>query len=187
MVWLACKSLKSLARDRSAGPATEFALIGSVFFLILAAIFTLGLDMYWQMTLDTALQGAVRQVQIGKITSGAGFASAVCQPMALISGGYCANNLQYSVQGGTYFGSTSDSGSILGQAGSLTTTGLSSKTNFAGVSSSSATATSPTASQFFFAQVALPVPFSFDAALSRVVTQNGTSYIYSAASTDSEP
>ena len=107
--------------------------------------------------------------------------------MALVSGGFCANNLQYSVQGGTYFGSSNSGGSILANAGTLTSTGLSKKANFAGVSASSANATSPTASQFFYAQVALPVPFSFDAALSRVVTQNGTSYIYSAAATESEP
>ncbi len=175
--------LARFGRDRAAGPATEFAIIGSTFFLILCAIFTLSLDMYWQMTLDTAMRTATRQVQIGKITTGTAFVTAVCAEFGLVSGSNCNNNLQYSVQIGSYFGSTADSSSILGQAGSLGTTGLSSPANFP----ASIIASAAGAPEFMLVQVAMPVPFAFMAALSPVAVQNGTSYLYSSVATVVEP
>ena len=168
---------------RKAGPATEFAIIGSVFFLILSAIFTLSLDMYWQMTLDTAARAAARQVQIGKVTTGADFAKAVCSEFGIVSGNNCTNSLQYSVQTGTYFGSASDASSIIGQAGSLGSGGLSQSANFP----STITASSTGAPEYMLVQVAMPVPFVFMKGLSAAVAQNGTNYLYSAIATVVEP
>jgi len=174
--------LARFGRDRKAGPATEFAIIGSTFFLILCAIFALSLDMYWQMTLDTATRAATRQVQIGGITTGAQFVSAVCSEFGLVSGSNCSSKLQYSVQSGPYFGSASDTASIIGSAGSLTSTGLSQTTNF-----STITASAAGGAQFLLVQVAMPVPFVFMSGLSAVVAQNGTNYLYSAVATVVEP
>ncbi len=171
------------ARDRVGGPATEFAIIGSTFFLILSAIFTLSLDMYWQLTLDTATRAAARQVQIRKITTGQEFVNAVCSEFGAVSGTNCNNNLQYSVQTGTYFGAKSDSSSIVGQAGSLGASGLSQPANFP----ATITATSTGAPEFLLVQVAMPVPFFFMRGLSAVVAQNGTNYLYSAVATVIEP
>src|SRR5271167_4797039 len=98
--------LARFGRDRKGGPATEFAIIGSTFFLILCAIFTLSLDMYWQMALDTATRAATRQVQIGDIKSGPAFVAAVCAEFGPVTGSNCTGNLQYSVQSGAYFGTT---------------------------------------------------------------------------------
>jgi hypothetical protein len=168
-------------RDRKAGPATEFAIIGSVFFLILCAIFTLSLDMYWQMTLDTATRAATRQMQIGKITTGAAFATAVCSEFGLVSGNNCSNSLQYSVQTGLFFG-TASSG-IIGSAGSLTSTGLTGPANFP----SAITMSAAGGAQLLLVQVAMPVPFVFMRGLSAVVAQNGTNYLYSAVATVMEP
>ena len=175
--------LSRFGRARKAGPATEFAIIGSVFFLILAALFTLSLDMFWQMTLDTATRAAARQVQIGKITSGAAFVASVCSEFGLVSGDNCKNDLQYSVQTGSYFGSQSDASSIIGQAGSLGTSGLSKPANFP----ATITATSTGAPVFLLVQVAMPVPFTFMSGISAVVAQNGTNYLYSAMATVVEP
>ncbi len=175
--------LVRFGHDRKAGPATEFAIIGSTFFLILCAIFTLSLDMYWQLTLDTATRAATRQVQIGDITSGSAFVSAVCAEFGAVSGSNCANNLQYSVQTGTYFGSKGDTSSIIGQAGSLGTGGLSQPANFP----TTITATSTGTPEFLLVQVAMPVPFVFMKGISAVVAQNGTNYLYSAVATVVEP
>ncbi|GAN80810.1 TadE/TadG family type IV pilus assembly protein [Acidocella aminolytica] len=178
-VW---RILSRFTQDKEAATAVEFAIIGSVFFLIIAAIFILSLDMYWQLTLDTALNAAVREVQIGKVTTGTGFVDAVCQEFTLVAGNGCTSKLQYSVQSGSYFGSASDSSSIIGQAGGLTASGLSKPANFPTITRSSAGAP-----QFVLIQVAFPVPFSMDSALNAVVTQNGTDYLYSAAATEVEP
>ena len=175
---------RSLARERKGTTAVEFALVGSAFFLIICCLFTLSLDMYWQFTMDTAVRAAVRKVQLGFITTGtgtSGFVSAVCSELGLVASN-CSGSLQYSVQSGGYFGSSSDPASIIGKAGSLTSTGLSNPTNF-----STITATAPGAPQFLLVQVALPVPFSFLASIDPVVTQNGTNYLYSAVATVVEP
>lgn len=174
-----------LLRERKGGPATEFAIIGSVFFLILCAIFTLSLNMYWQMTLDTATRYAARKVQINSSTavpSATSFVTNVCSEMTMVGAGKCASTLQYSVQPGTYFGSASTTGSILGQAGQLTSTGLSKPANFTAPTSSAAGS-----AQFLFVQTAMPVPFSFMNGLRAVVAQNGTSYLYSALVLPVEP
>lgn len=168
-------------RARKASTAVEFALVGSVAFMIICALFALSIDMYWQFTMDTALRNAARNVQIQKTTTGAEFAARVCSELGIVAVN-CTNSLQYSVQTGTYFGSASDTASILGNAGALTSNGLSKPANF-----STITSTALGQPQFMLVQVALPVPFSFFNGLNPVVTQNGTNYLYAAVTTVVEP
>ncbi len=172
--------LARFGRDRKGGPATEFAIIGSTFFLILCAIFTLSLDMYWQMALDTATRAATRQVQIGDIKSGPAFVAAVCAEFGPVAGSNCTGTLQYSVQSGAYFGTTTSG--IIGAAGTLSSAGLTKNANF-----SSIAATAAGEPQFLLVQVSMPVPFVFMRGLSAVVAQNGTNYLYSAVATVVEP
>jgi Flp pilus assembly protein TadG len=173
------EALRRLRRERKGTAAVEFALVGSAFFLIFSCLFILSLDMYWQFTMDTAVRAAVRQVQIGKVTTGSGFVAAVCSELGLVAAN-CTGTLQYSVQSGTFFGDSTHG--IIGSAGTLTSTGLSNPANF-----STITATATGTPQFLLAQVAMPVPFNFFGSVTPVVTQNGTSYLYSSVATVVEP
>jgi hypothetical protein len=142
-------------------------------------IFTIALDLFAQVVLDDAVRNAVRQVQIGAITSGTAFKTAVCSEFTYISGS-CQNALQYDVQGASSFGSMSPA--TLNSNGILSASGGSTPiTNFSGVL--------PTASGapvFILAQVAFLVPFKFINVANGVVAQNGTPSLYSAVAVAAE-
>jgi len=141
--------------------------------MMIMLIFTIALDMFAQVLLDDAVRNAVRQVQMGKITSGTAFVSAVCSEFG-IAGNGCSTTLQYDVQGAAYFGAISPA--------SLSASGtLSSSSNFAGI-----TTTAAGAPVFIFAQVAYRVPFSFVGWANGVIAENGTPSLYAATSTGAE-
>ena len=167
---------RRFCRETRADTAVEFAMIGSAFFLFIFGIFVVSIDMFWQMTLDDAVRNATRQVQIGNITTGPAFAAAVCQEFGAAAPN-CTGSLQYSVQGGSYFGT-----------GGITATSFSSSGNLG----STATFTGPTATAtgapvFLLVQVAYPLPFKVLAVPGGVATENGTPSLYSAVATVMEP
>ena len=74
--------------------------------------------MFWQMTLDDAVRNATRQVQIGNVTTGSAFVTAVCGEFGLVAPN-CAGSLQYAVQGGAYFGTGGITATSFSSAGNL--------------------------------------------------------------------
>jgi Flp pilus assembly protein TadG len=163
-------------RECKAVTAVEFAMIGSAFFLFIFMIFVFATDMFWQMVLDDAVRNATRQVQIGKITNGSDFVTSICQEFGTAAPN-CTGLLQYSVQGGAYFGS-----------GGITATNFSSTGNLASTQLfSGTTATAAGTPVFLLVQVAYPLPFKVLAVPSGVATENGTPSLYSAISTVMEP
>ncbi|HUM07419.1 MAG TPA: TadE/TadG family type IV pilus assembly protein [Acidocella sp.] len=162
--------------ESRADTAVEFAMIGSAFFLFIFGIFVVSIDMFWQMALDDAVRNATRQVQIGNITTGPAFAAAVCQEFGAAAPN-CTGSLQYSVQGGSYFGT-----------GGITATSFSSSGNLGSAATfTGATATATGAPVFLLVQVAYPLPFKVLAVPGGVATENGTPSLYSAVATVMEP
>ncbi|WP_297492555.1 TadE/TadG family type IV pilus assembly protein [Acidocella sp.] len=159
--------------DRRGSAALEFAIIGSIFFLMIMFIFTVALDMLAQVVLDDAVRNAVRQVQIGQVADGPGFVAAVCGEFGLFSGN-CKSTLQYDVQGAPDFAAITPA--TLSTAGTL-----SPGANFSGI-----TVSGTGAPVYVLAQVAFLVPFKFVAEASGVLTENGTSALYSAVALGSE-
>lgn len=159
-----------------ADTAVEFALIGSAFFLFVFGIFVISLDQFLQMTLDDAVRNATRQVQISKITTGGGFLTTVCNEFG-VAAPNCSNSLQYSVQGGAYFGTGGIVAATFSSSGNLSSTAT-----FTG-----ATATASGAPSFLLVQVAYPLPFKILAVPGGVATENGTPSLYSVVSTVMEP
>ncbi len=163
--------LRRFVRARRAVTAVEFALIGSAFFMFVFGIFVVSTDLFWQLTLDDAVRVAARQVEIGKITTGSAFLNAVCGEFG-VAAPACATRLQYSVQGGTYFGT-----------GGITPVALSSAGNLAAPSQFSGVLLSSSAGAvFLLVQVAYPLPFQVLLLPNGVATENGTPSLYSVVS-----
>ena len=85
--------------NRRGATAVEFALVMPVFLLFLFAILGVGLDGYYQLTLDDSVRDAARQVQIAgpASQSAAGFVQAVCSEFGILASD-CSANLTYNVQ-----------------------------------------------------------------------------------------
>jgi Flp pilus assembly protein TadG len=167
---------KRLCSETKADTAVEFAIIGAAFFLFIFGIFVISIDMFWQMTLDDAVRNATRQVQIGNVTTGSAFVTAVCREFG-VAAPNCAGSLQYAVQGGAYFGTGGITAMSFSSAGNL-----GSPQTFTGV-----TATSSGAPVLLSVQVAYPIPFKILAVPGGVATENGTPSLYSAVATEMEP
>jgi Flp pilus assembly protein TadG len=178
----------ALARDRTGDTAVEFAMIGTAFFLFVFALFVIGVDQYWQMTLDDAVRNAARQVQEGNIsaTSSTSFITEVCSEFGAAAP-RCSTTLQYSIIGATTFGAMSPA--TLNANGTLTggqtVTGSASPSYggvtltqqpFPAVGSSSAIAGQE---EFLLIQVAYPLPFKLLLLPGGTATENGTSSLYS--------
>jgi Flp pilus assembly protein TadG len=162
--------------DTRASTAVEFAIVGGAFFLFIFSIFVFSLDQFLQTTLDDAVRTAARQVQLGKITTGNAFVTTVCNEFGAVAPN-CAGSLQYAVQSGAYFGTGGIVAATFSASGNLSTPAA-----FTGV-----TATAAGAPAFLLVQVAYPLPFIVLAVPSGVATENGTSSLYSAVSTEMEP
>ena len=160
-----------LARQRRAATALEFAIIGSVFFILVFGIFIVSVNLFWQLTLDDAVRNATRQVQIGKVTTGGDFVASVCGEFG-VAAPNCAGSLQYSVQGGPYFGTGGIVPTSFGSNGNLAA-----PAQFTGVALSSSAG-----AVFLLVQVAYPLPFTVLLLPPSLATENGTSSLYSVAS-----
>ena len=172
-VFFSRRATSLLWRGNRGTTSVEFALLGSAFFMMIMLIFTIALDMFAQVLLDDAVRNAVRQVQMGKITSGSAFVADVCAEYSLATPG-CTATLQYDVQGATAFAGITPA--TLSASGTLST-----GANFSGVSASV-----QGAPMFILAQVAYVVPFEFINVANAVVTENGTPALYSAAAIGEE-
>ncbi|MDE1906354.1 MAG: pilus assembly protein [Rhodospirillales bacterium] len=160
-----------LARQRRAATALEFAIIGSVFFILVFGILIVSVNLFWQLTLDDAVRNATRQVQIGKVTTGADFVTSVCSEFG-VAAPNCTGSLQYSVQGGPYFGTGGIVPTSFGSNGNLAA-----PAQFTGV-----TLSSSAGAVFLLVQVAYPLPFTVLLLPPSLATENGTSSLYSVAS-----
>jgi Flp pilus assembly protein TadG len=158
-------TIRKLRLNQRAETALEFALIASVLFLLLMAMFTFALDMFWQGVLDDAVRNAARQVEVDKVTTSSDFVTAVCNELGAVTTG-CSTHLNYSVQQGTYLGAITPA--TLSSSGSLGTN------TFPGTIVVS-TANSP---EFLLVQVAYPIPFKFFGLANGVATENGTPSLY---------
>lgn len=162
-----------LGADRRGAAALELAIIGSIFFFMIMFVFTIALDMLAQAVLDDAVRNAVREVQVGQVTDGPGFVSAVCGEFSLFSG-HCKSALQYDVQGAADFAAIAPG--AFHADGTLTPAA-----NFSGVA-----ITTPGAPVYILAQVAFLVPFKFISLANGVLAENGTPALYSAVAIGSE-
>ena len=74
----------ALLRDRKAGPGLEFALLSTPLLMVFFFMFTIGLQLFTQSTMDAAVQAGARQIRIGlqRGTSDAGVRSVICGMMA---------------------------------------------------------------------------------------------------------
>ena len=168
--------LKQFGRERRAATALEFAMIGVVFFVLIFSVFVISIDLFWQLTLDDAVRAAARQVQIGNIKTGGDFLNSVCGEFGQTVPN-CSTTLQYSVQGGSYFGSGGITSVNFGSDGNLA-----SRSQFSGVALSSSAGT-----VFLLVQVAYPLPIRVLLLPAGLATENGTSSLYSVVSTVMEP
>ncbi len=168
--------VRRFAAATRAATAVEFALIGVAFFLFIFSIFVFSLDQFLQTVLDDSVRAASRQVQLGKITTGNGFVTAVCNEFGVVAPN-CAGSLQYAVQGGLYFGTGGIAAANFDTSGNLSTP----------AAFSNVTATAAGVPTFLLVQVAYPLPFIVLAVPSGVATENGTPSLYSAVSTEMEP
>ncbi|WP_298283941.1 TadE/TadG family type IV pilus assembly protein [Acidocella sp.] len=176
------RSLRLIVRrfchERRAVTALEFAMIGMAFFTLVFGILLVSLDLFWQLTLDDAVRNAVRQVQIGKITTGPEFSAAICAEFGAAVPN-CRANLQYAVQGGQFFGTGANSVAPVTFDGSGN---LGSQALFSGI-----TASSPASETVVLAQVAFPVPITLLMLPNGAVTENGTPSLYAVVSTVMAP
>ncbi|OYY00902.1 MAG: hypothetical protein B7Y73_10150 [Acidocella sp. 35-58-6] len=169
-------AVRRFAPATRAATAVEFALIGVAFFLFIFSIFIFSLDQFLQTVLDDSVRTASRQVQLGKITTGSAFVTAVCSEFGVVAPN-CAGSLQYAVQGGSYFGTGGITAAAFSASGNLSTP----------AAFSNVTATGAGVPAYLLVQVAYPLPFIVMAVPSGVATENGTPSLYSAVSTEMEP
>ncbi len=167
-------------------------MIGVVFFLFVFAVFVIGIDQFWQMTLDDAVRAATRQVQIGKITTSAQFSAAVCNEFAVVAPN-CAGKINFFLQTAPSFYAMSQlvatlnpDGTLTGSAGSSNFLAAASVPQTTTTSNGTTTITKPVP-QFLLVQVIYPLPFRVLLAAGGVATENGTSSLLSTISTVMSP
>lgn len=93
----------TLLRKRSGVVAVEFAVVGSIFLLLVLFVMNIGLQQFTQSTLDAATQMAARQIQIGTIrTASSDVTSLICKRLSIIAPD-CTSTLQVYAFSGTSF------------------------------------------------------------------------------------
>ena len=103
---------RHLAHDQKGITAVEMAFVGPPFFLLLAAIFELGLKLTTQSVLDGAARDAARLIRTGQVQSQGSpitvFQNLLCSEVSsVISASDCANKIVFEVQVFSSFGSVS--------------------------------------------------------------------------------
>src|SRR5271155_671330 len=86
--------------DRRGGTTIEFAIIGSLFLMLLMAIFELGYMVFVQSTLDSSARSAARLIRTGQAAANANpqtfFDNALCSDVSsVISCGSLVYQVQY--------------------------------------------------------------------------------------------
>jgi hypothetical protein len=131
----------------------------------------IGIYQFWQLTLDDSVRNATREVQIGKVTNGIDFVTAICSEFGAATTNCGPGSIQYSVQAAGSFAAITPA--TIGPNGIL-----SNSSTFSGVSSS--TATTPI---FLLVQVAYLAPFQIPLIPTGVATEDGTRAFLSAVAT----
>jgi Flp pilus assembly protein TadG len=95
--------LRNLRRDPRAVTAVEFALIGTLVLSLFISFLLMSVYQFWQMALDDAVRSAARQIEVGKVTTGTEFVTAVCAEFGVVAP--CStSNLHYNVISAATFG-----------------------------------------------------------------------------------
>ena len=101
------RRLGRLARDTRAAAAVEFAMVGSVFMLLICMTLELGLTLFTQSVMDNALRDGARLIRTNQASSSSTFVSAVCNEVGTVLIPSCSTNLQYYVATASSFSSLS--------------------------------------------------------------------------------
>ena len=161
--------------DRDGVTTVEFAIVCPVFFLMLFAIFSVGITGLIQLALDDAVRDAARQLQIDTpaSASASGLVAAVCSEFSMVSPS-CTTTLTYNVQAATQAsGFASITPAKLSASGALANTFFASGTGFA-------------PNMDVLVQVAYPLPFSFPF-IGALATMTGTNSVLATATVRVEP
>jgi Flp pilus assembly protein TadG len=169
-------SLARLRHDRSSTVAVEFAMIGTVLFTFLFAIFFLGIAQFWQMTLDDSVRNATRQLQIKPGMSSTEFVANVCSEFG-VAVPNCSTALQYAVQ---------TPGAATPYFRNLTPVAIGAN-GFAGGGAQFPAPGALNNSAPVLVQVAYKFPMAVPFLPVSLITLNGTPYLLSAASAIEEP
>ncbi len=93
---------RRLVRDTRAAATVEFALLGSIFILLVCMTLELGLV---QSVMDNALRDAARLIRTNQASSSSTFVSAVCGEVGNVLVTSCSTSLQYYVASASSFSS----------------------------------------------------------------------------------
>jgi Flp pilus assembly protein TadG len=116
--------LARLLRDSAAAAAVEFAIIGSMFLLLVCMMIEVDLIMFTQSVLDNATRDAGRLIQTGQVQAAGGtatlFTNQLCSDVGTLIP--CAS-LQYNVQSAASFSALNTT--VTSSNGTMTGTGFS--------------------------------------------------------------
>jgi Flp pilus assembly protein TadG len=101
------RRIRQLASDTQAAAAVEFAIVGSIFLLLVCMILELGLTLFTQSVMDNALRGGARLIRIDQASNSSTFVSAVCGEVGTVLIPSCSTKLQYYVATASSFSSLS--------------------------------------------------------------------------------
>jgi Flp pilus assembly protein TadG len=90
------RRLGRLACDTRAAAAVEFAMVGSIFILLICMTIELGLTLFTQSVMDNALRDGARLIRTNQASSST-FVSAVCREVGTVLIPSCTTKLQYYV------------------------------------------------------------------------------------------
>ncbi|MDE2165952.1 MAG: pilus assembly protein [Alphaproteobacteria bacterium] len=91
------RRLRRLVRDTHAAAAVEFAMVGTIFMLLICMTLELGLTLFTQSVMDNALRDGARLIRTNQASSSSTFVSAVCREVGTVLIPSCTSNLQYYV------------------------------------------------------------------------------------------
>ncbi|HXP30741.1 MAG TPA: TadE/TadG family type IV pilus assembly protein [Stellaceae bacterium] len=116
--------LARLLRDSTAAAAVEFAIIGSMFLLLVCMMIEVDLIMFTQSVLDNATRDAGRLIQTGQVQSAGGaatpFTNQLCNDVGTL---IPCGSLQYNVQSAASFSALTTT--VASTNGTMTGTGFS--------------------------------------------------------------
>ena len=92
-----------LGRATEAAAAIEFAMVGSIFVLLVCMTLELGLTLFTQSVMENALRDAARLIRTNQATNSSTFVSAVCKEVGTVLIKSCSTNLQYYVASASSF------------------------------------------------------------------------------------
>lgn len=107
------RRLGRLARDSRAAAAVEFAMVGSIFMLLVCMTLELGLTLFTQSVMDNALRDGARLIRTDQANSSSTFVSAVCNEVGTVLIPSCTTKLQYYVATASSFSQLSAKTSTL--------------------------------------------------------------------------